>query len=211
MTFPPGYLAEHPLPAGIAGALGVRGYQLLCDLAGVGAGRLGPHAFLLVAAESEPEAPDPGTQIVLHHARVRSEREAAPYPALAAQLGYLRLSGYRLALERAGLRSRLHVVDPGSGRLLASVPERHPGHLLGRRRDAAGLLAALRALPPARPPAPARDEELTRQVLLALALREPELSGAQAAELADRALALARAKPGLELPAALEQARRESG
>ncbi len=211
MSFASGHLARHPLPPGIAGALGVRGYQLLCDVAGVGAGRLGRHAFLLVAPEPEAGAPDPGTQLVLHHQQVRDERVAALYPSLAAQLGYLRLSGYRLSLERVGLRSRLHVVDPGSGRLLASIPERHPGRLLGRGRDAASLLRALRSLPPAAPPAAGSDEELMREVLLALALREPELSGAQAAELADRALALVRARPGLELPAALEQARRGRG
>ena len=35
MTFAPGYLAEHPLPPGIAGALSLSGYQLLVDVAGV--------------------------------------------------------------------------------------------------------------------------------------------------------------------------------
>jgi len=33
MPRPPGYLAEHPLPTGIVGALGLGGYQLLADLA----------------------------------------------------------------------------------------------------------------------------------------------------------------------------------
>src|SRR5579862_9882231 len=98
--FPPGYLAENPLPSGIVGALGLGGYQLLVDVAGVGAGRLGSHAFLLVAADPDPSLPDAGTQIVLHQPRLKDEVEASAFAQLAAQLGYLRLSGYRLALER---------------------------------------------------------------------------------------------------------------
>jgi hypothetical protein len=188
VSLAPGHLAEHPLAPGIVGALGLGGYQLLVDLAGVGAGRLGRHAFLLVAPDPEPGVPDPGTQIVLHHERVRDEHQAAPFVALAAQLGYLRLSGYRLALERAGLRSRAHVVDPASGAVRATLPERHGGRLLGRGADAASLV---------------------RQALLALALRDERTSGAEAVELADRALALVRGPERLELPAALEAARRQ--
>jgi len=52
MSFAPGYLASNPLPPGILGALGLGGYQLLVDVAGVGAGRLGSHGFLVVAAET---------------------------------------------------------------------------------------------------------------------------------------------------------------
>ena len=52
-----------------------RRYQLLVDVAGVGAGRLGPQAFLLVAPEPDPSLPDPGTQISLHQSRLRDERE----------------------------------------------------------------------------------------------------------------------------------------
>ena len=63
MSFEQGYLASHPLPTGIVGALGIGGYQLLADVAGVGAGRLGSHIFLLVAADPDPNIPDPGTQI----------------------------------------------------------------------------------------------------------------------------------------------------
>ena len=51
MTFPPGHLSTNPLPPGIVGALGLGGYQLLTDVAGVGAGRLGPQVFLLVAPD----------------------------------------------------------------------------------------------------------------------------------------------------------------
>src|SRR5213082_2898822 len=104
-SFAAGHLSEHPVPPGIVGALGLAGYQLLADVAGVGAGRLGSQAFLLVAPEPDPTLPDAGTQIALHQSRLRDESEAAAYVQLAAQLGYLRLSGYRLGLERHGLRS----------------------------------------------------------------------------------------------------------
>src|ERR1700734_2265169 len=103
MSFTPGYLAEHPLPIGIVGALSLGGYQLLVDVAGVGAGRLGSQAFLLVAPEADATGVDPGTQISLHQSRLKDEQEASAFVQLAAQLGYLRLSGYRLALQRAGL------------------------------------------------------------------------------------------------------------
>jgi hypothetical protein len=201
-----GHLAAHPLPPGITGALGIGGYQLLVDLAGVGAGRLGRHAFLLVAGDPQEGQADPGTQLVFHHERVTRDSQAAPFSALAAQLAYLRLSGYRLTPERAGLRSRLHVVDPASGAIAATIPERHPSGLLRRGPDAVTLLNALRELGPAGPPPDSANPELLREALLALALRDPELSGAQAAELADRALALLSAR-GLDLPAALEAAR----
>src|SRR5947209_15704247 len=89
--FRPGHLAEHPLPTGIVGALGLGGYQLLVDIAGVGAGRVGSDAFLLVAPDPDPSVADPGTQIALHHSRLRDEAEAAGFAQLAAELGYLRL------------------------------------------------------------------------------------------------------------------------
>ena len=60
-AFPTGHLASHPLPSGIVGALGLAGYQLLAEVAGVGAGRLGSHAFLLVAPDPDPAMPSPGT------------------------------------------------------------------------------------------------------------------------------------------------------
>src|SRR5215475_4522621 len=115
MAFEQAYLAEHPLPPGIVGALGLGGYQLLADVAGVGAGRLGSQAFLLVAPDPDPAVPDAGTQIALHSIRVKSDADVAPFTQLAAQLGYLRLSGYRLALERHGLRSKINVINPATG------------------------------------------------------------------------------------------------
>jgi hypothetical protein len=210
VSFATGHLADHPLPPGIVGALGLSGYQLLAEVAGVGAGRLGPQVFLLVAPEPDPGLADPGTQISLHQPRLRDEREVSAFTQLAAQLGYMRLSGYRLALERSGLRSRIALVDPATGAVAASIPEKHPGRLLGGGLSAARLLASVRALPPAGAPPDSSDPELMRQVLLALALRDEALGGAQAAEVADRALELVRADRRLDPPAALEAAKREA-
>jgi hypothetical protein len=205
--FPPGYLVDHPLPPGIVGALGLGGYQLLADVAGVGAGRLGSQAFLLVVADPDPALPDAGTQISLHHTRMKHDAEVAAFTQLAAQLGYLRLSGYRLAPERHGLRSRISVVNPATGGISATIPDKHPGALFGGRGGAARLLAEARALPPAGPPPDLQNPELLRQVLLALALRDESIGGAEAAELADRALELTRGNAALDPPAALEAAK----
>ncbi len=209
MLFPTGHLIEHPLPPGIVGALSLGGYQLLVDVAGVGAGRLGSQAFLLFAPDPDPALPDAGTQITLHHRKLRDEREMAAFTSLAAQLGYLRLSGYRLAPDRVGLRSRVAVVNPATGAIVATIPDKHPGGRLGLGggATAAQLLAATRSLPAAGAPPDLEDPELLRQILLALALRDEELGGAQAAELADRALALARGTAALDPPAALEAAK----
>ena len=214
MAHPPGHLAVNPLPPGIVGALGLSGYQLLADVAGVGAGRLGPQAFLLVAPDPDPTLPDAGTQVSLHHTRLKDDSELASFTQLAAQLGYLRLSGYRLALERVGLRSRVAVVNPATGGIVATIPEKHPGGRLSFRGggggSAAGLLAATRSLPPAGAPPDLQNLELLRQVLLALALRDENIGGAQAAELADRALELTRGDAALDPPAALQAARNRS-
>lgn len=211
MTFAPGHLAANPLPPGIVGALGLGGYQLLVDVGGVGAGRLGPQAFLLVAPEPDPTLPDAGTQISLHQGRLRDDSEAAAFGQLAAQLGYLRLSGYRLALERAGLRSKVNLVNPATGAIVATVPDKHPGRLFGAGASATRLLATVRDLPPAGPPPDLQSPELLRGVLLALALRDESIGGAEAAELADRALELARRGGGLDPPAALEAAKADRG
>ena len=142
MAFEQAYLAAHPLPPGIVGALGLGGYQLLVDVAGVGAGRLGSQAFLLVAPEPDPSVPDAGTQIALHQTKLRDEREMAAFTQLAAQLGYMRLSGYRLALERHGLRSKVNVVNPATGAIAATIPDRHPGRLFGGGANASALLGS---------------------------------------------------------------------
>lgn len=207
MAFPAGHLAEHPLPPGIAGALSLSGYQLLVDIAGVGAGRLGQQAFLLVAADPDPAVPDPGTQISLHHAKLRDDREMAAFTGLAAQLGLLRLSGYRFALERNGLRTKVNLVDPATGGITATIPDKHPGRLLGGGTSAATILASVRGLPAAGPPPELRSPEVLRQVLLAIALRDDTIGGAQAAELADRALTLIAGDPSLDPRAALEAAK----
>ncbi len=211
MAFPPGHLAANPLPAGIVGALGLGGYQLLVEVAGVGAGRLGSQAFLLVAPDPDPTLPDAGTQISLHQPRLREEPEVSAFTQLAAQLGYLRLSGYRLALERSGLRSKINVVNPASGGIVATIPDRQPGRLFGGGVNAPRLLAGVRALPPAGPPPDTQNPELMRQVLLALALRDESLGGVEAAELADRALQLVSGDQRLDPPAALEAARQTGG
>lgn len=208
MSFPPRYLEANPLPPGIVGALGLAGYQLLADVGGVGAGRLGSHAFLLVAPEPDPSVPDAGTQISLHQHRLGGDGEASTFTQVAAQLGYLRLSGYRLALERMGLRSKVGVVNPATGGVVATIPAKHPGRLLGGGSNAAGLLTQLRALPPAGRPPDLDSPEQMRQMLLALALGDDSLGGAQAAEVADRALELARGDDSLDPEAALQAAKR---
>jgi hypothetical protein len=208
MSFPPGHLASNPLPPGIVGALNLRGYQLLAEVGGVGAGRLGRQAFLVIAPDPDPNLPDLGTQIALHHANARNENEISALRQLAAQLGYQRLSGYRLALERDGLRTNVGLLDPATGAVAARIPARHPGRLsLSGAGTAAGLLATLRALPAAGAAPDTQDPELLRQVLLALALQDEATGGAEAAELADRALELSRADRQLDPPAALARAR----
>jgi hypothetical protein len=202
-----GHLQAHPLPPGIVGALGIGGYQLLADVAGVGAGRIGSHIFLLVAPDPDPNVPDAGTQITLDQARLKNEADVAAYTQLAAQLGYMRLSGYRLTLERHGLRSKVGVLNPATGAIVATIPDKHPGGLFGGGNSAGRLLAGVRSLPPAGAPPDLQNPELLRQVLLALALRDEDVSGAEAAELADRALELTRGDAALDPPAALQAAK----
>lgn len=209
VSFATGYLAANPLPSGIVGALGLGGYQLLADVAGVGAGRLGPQAFLIVAPEPDPNVPDPGTQISLHQRRLKDEAQAKAFTQLAAELGYLRLSGYRLAPRRAGLRSKVEVVNPANGAIVVEIPDKHPGLFGGM--TASRALTAVRSLPPAGAPADTRSPEVLGQVLLALALRDEATTGEQAAALADRALALALADPALDPAAALEVAKGGAG
>jgi hypothetical protein len=208
-VFAAGHLASHPLPSGIVGALGLVGYQLLVDVAGVGAGRLGTHAFLLIAPDPDPGIPELGTQLSLHQPRLRSDSEAAAFVQLAAQLGYLRLSGYRLVPERSGVRSKVNLVNPATGAVALTIPDRHPGRLLGGGVNVAALLASAGSLPPAGPPADTQRPEVLHQVLLALALRDDSIGGAEAAMLADRALELAQANQALDPPAALEAAKTE--
>ncbi|WP_249009989.1 hypothetical protein [Conexibacter sp. DBS9H8] len=207
MGFAPGHLGAHPLPSGICGALSLTGYQLLAEVGGTGAGRLGSQAFLIVAPDPAPGTVDLGTQIVLHQARLRDEAEASAYVALAAQLGLLRLSGYRVSLERAGLRSTLALVNPATGAVAVTVPERIKGRLLGGGVTAGALLETLRGLPPAGPPPDLRQPEVLRETLLALALGDDSLGGVEAAETADRALTLMRSDGRLDPQRALEAAK----
>lgn len=207
MPFPTGHLQQHPLPPGIVGALTLSGYQLLVDIAGVGAGRLGAQIFLLVAPDEGDGASDAMTHISLHQSRLSDEADAAAYQQLAAQLGYLRLSGYRLALERAGLRSKIALVNPATGAVAARIPDRHPGGLFRAGAGVRSLLLTVRGLPPAGAPPDLQNPELMRQTLLALALADESTTGAEAAELADRALELARGDSTLDPARALSAAR----
>lgn len=208
MSFATGHLQANPLPPGIVGALSLSGYQLLADVAGVGAGRLGAQVFLVVAPEPDPRLPDIGTQISLHQPRLRDEAQVAAFVQLAAQLGYLRLSGYRLALERSGMRSKVSLVDPASGAIVLQIPDKHSGGLFGGGRASAGsLLAGARSLPPAGPPPDLQNPDLLRQALVALALTDDSLDAARAVDIADRALELVRVDATLDPAAALAAAR----
>lgn len=207
MSFAPGHLQQHPLPSGVVGALTLTGYQLLVDVAGVGAGRLGSQAFLLVAPESDGSPADELTHISLHQTRLGSEQEASAYQQLAAQLGYLRLSGYRLALERTGLRSKIALVNPATGAVAMQIPDKHPGRLFGGGGSVKSMLAAAKGLPPAGPPPDLQRPELLHQTLLALALGDETTGGAEAVALADRALELTQGNPTLDPAAALAAAR----
>ena len=93
--------------------------------------------------------------------------------------------------------------------MAATIPEKHPGKLFGGGVNASRLLVQTRSLPQAGAPPELANPEVLRQVLLALALRDDTLSGAQAAEVAERALELARGNPALDPPAALEAAKGE--
>ncbi len=209
MAFQAGHLQDHPLPPGIVGALTLSGYQLLVDVAGVGAGRLGPQVFLLIAAEPDAAATDEITHISLHQTRLSNEADAVAYQKLAAQLGFLRLSGYRVALERAGLHSKLRLVNPATGAIALEVPAKHPGKLFGGGAGVTTLLVSAQNLAPAGPPPDLRNPELLRQTFLAMALRDDSVTGAQAAELADRALTLAQGDTTLDPVAALTAARQQ--
>jgi hypothetical protein len=92
----------------------------------------------------------------------------------------------------------------------AHPPDRHPGRLLRGGGGVSALLVSVRALPPAGPAPDLQSPELLRQVLLALALSDESLGGAEAAEVADRALELTRADASLDAPAALEAAKRDA-
>jgi hypothetical protein len=161
----------------------------------------------LLAPESDPSAADPGTQISLHQPRLGSEAEAGAFAQLAAELGYLRLSGYRLVALRSGLRSKVNVVNPATGAIAITIPDKHPGRLFGGGMNVSRLLGAVRSLPAAGPPPDTQSPEMLRQVLLALALRDDTLGGAEAAMLADRALELAQTDRSLDPPAALAAAK----
>ena len=86
-------------------------------------------------------------------------------------------------------------MNPATGAIALQIPDKHPGRLFGGGGNVSSLLAAARALPPAGPPPDLQSPELLRQTLLALALGDESTSGAEAAELADRALELTQGRP----------------
>ena len=93
-----------------------------------------------------------------------------------------------------GLRTKISVVNPATGAIAAQIPDKHPGRLFGGGVSARqACWRTLRALPPAGPPPDLQSPEQLHQILLALALSDESLGGAQAAELADRALPLVKA------------------
>ncbi|MGI8557271.1 MAG: hypothetical protein ACR2ND_03010 [Solirubrobacteraceae bacterium] len=207
------HLAQHPLPPAMMQSLGVAGYQLLFEVGGVGVGRQGTDVFLLLAedvADGAEHLPS-GTHLVYHQARFREEAELAGWLSLAAQLGYLRLSGWRIVLTREGLRSRVDVLNPATGAIAASIPRKCGGSLFGgRAKGGVGALrAALRALqPPESVDRAAASQEQLYGLYLSLAMADADSSAAAGVELADRAWELSRADPALDPRAALEAARR---
>lgn len=109
------------------------------------------------------------------------------------------------------MRSKIGVVNPATGGVTLTIPEKHPGRLLGGGMNVSKLLAAAQALPPAGPPPDVQNPELLRQALLALALRDEAVSGVQAVELADRALELMSADRSMDPAAALQAAKIPGG
>jgi hypothetical protein len=205
MAFPSGHLAANPLPPGIVGSLELSGYQLLADVAGVGAGRLGRQVFLLVAAE--PEENDHITQISLHNPKLSDEKLAETYVQLAAQLGVLRLSGYRLVPERDGIKSRIKIVNPATGAVVLTVPQKHPGGLFGGGWTAQALLTSARKLPPPGAPPDLQSPGLLSAVLFELALADDSVEAVDVSDVVDRALEIVRANPALDAKQALEAAK----
>ena len=158
MSFAPGHLARAPAPSGHrrrarAGRLSATRRR--------GRRRRRPARARTRSCWSRPSRtrrfPDAGTQISLHQPRLKDEAEASAFVQLAAQLGYLRLSGYRLALERAGLRSKVSLVNPATGAIVATIPDKQPGRLFGGGANASEP-ARRRPRPPTRRPAAGSPE-----------------------------------------------------
>ncbi len=210
MSYPIGYLKQHPIAPDVAAPLRLDGYQLLVEAAGIGVGKLNANAFLVVAPEPDavPEGQEPASEVVLHQSRLRNDKELATFLLLAGELSYLRLSGYRMVLEGSSLRASLYVVAPSTGGAVLVIPDKHPAGLFGGgARSAPGMLAIARALPEAGSP-PALDRpELLQQALLTLALKDKSLDVAGAAGVAARAAQLLKLNPELDSAAALAAAR----
>ena len=95
----------------------------------VGAGRIGSNVFLLVAPDPIPSLtghPDRAAPAAAEErgrrGRVHAARRPARVPAAV---------GYRLTLERHGLRSKVGVLNPATGAIVATIPDKYPGGLFG--------------------------------------------------------------------------------
>ena len=155
--------------------------------------------------------PTPAPRSRCTSTRLKNERRGvAPFTQLAAQLGYLRLSGYRLALERRGLRSKINVVNPATGAIVGDDPRQAPGRaaVVGGGGGATQLLATVTRAAAGRPAArPRRTPSCCVRCCSRSRCATRSLGGAEAAELADRALELTRGDAALDPPAALEAAK----
>ena len=192
-----------------SGALGLGGYQLLVDIAGVGAGRLGPQAFLLVAPDPDPALPDAGTQISLHQTKLRDEAEMAAFtPArgaarLPAPVGLPARARALRAAEQGQPR------QPGERRDRREIPDKHPGRLFGggtARRDCS---RRSRALPPAGPAAGHAEPRAAAPGLAGAGAGGRHAGRRRGRGVADRALELAQGNPASIPPAAIEAAKQQ--
>ena len=130
-AFAAGHLAANPLPTGILGALGIGGYQLLADVAGVGAGRLGLKR-LPAGGPGSRSHPAPGgyTDLSASAASEGRGRRVGVHPAGRAP-GLPAVIRLPPVLERSGMRSKINLLNPATGAVAMVIPDKHPGRLLG--------------------------------------------------------------------------------
>ena len=100
--FSAGHLAAHPLPPGIVGALGLQGYQLLVEVAGVGLeGTLEPQADKNVVIKIQTDDTDRS------HAFVDCQA-----PPVGAGLQHRAICGYPRMEEIVARIPALHLLGP---------------------------------------------------------------------------------------------------
>ena len=150
-------------------------------------------------------------QISLHQPKLRDESEAAAFTQLAATLSYLRLSGYRLILERSGILADEYK-PPGPCHRRGH--DGHPGQAsrpAPRRHQRSAPLAQAKSLPQAGlPPEHRATRSSSARSSWRLRSATETVSGEQAVTLADRALALSQADSSLD-PAGALRAAKEQG